>query len=65
MDWIRDTGKSTAHLGDGRRRRRGEGEGKECGFEVTPIRQLRVILSIRAGRTIQLQMTGDTYRHDG
>jgi hypothetical protein len=22
MEWIRDTGKSTAHLGDGRRRRR-------------------------------------------
>ena len=32
MDWIRDTGKSTAHLGDGKRRWRGEGVGKDYGW---------------------------------
>jgi hypothetical protein len=60
-----DTGKSTAHLGDGKRRRRGEGVGKDCGCGVKPICQLGVILSIRARRTIRLRLEQETHHHGG
>ena len=64
MEWLRDTGKSTAHLGDGRRRRRLR-EYEKIADGVMPICQFGVISSILVERTIQLQSIGDAYPHQG
>jgi hypothetical protein len=63
MEWIRDTGKSTAHLGDGKRRWRGEGVVKDYGWGYA-YSSARSDTTIIAQRTIQLQSIGVTYRHE-